>query len=344
MSLGTSTANISRSSSSVVRLSARGRTSCFMSVLVVGSVAYDSVKTPAGSRDGALGGSATFFSVSCSYFNQVSLVAVVGRDFREQDINLLNSHHVDTSGLDRVEGRTFRWSGLYGTEDVNTRDTLDTQLNVFADFAPTLNYAQRNAAYLFLANIAPSLQLDVLRQMDSRPKLVALDTMDFWIEGNTEELTKVVREVDIVFMDQGETRGFAGAANLTQAARNIHALGPKTVVVKRGENGVLLFHDGQPFAAPAVPLDRVVDPTGAGDSFAGGFMGYLAATGDLTGRGFRRAAILGSVMGSFAVEGFSLDRLSSVTNDDIETRFRALTALTQFEPLADYETLPRRKK
>lgn len=315
-----------------------------MSVLVVGSVAYDSVKTPAGHRDDSLGGSATFFSVSCSNFDQVSLVAIIGEDFRDQDVKLIESHGVDVSGLERVAGRTFRWSGVYGTEDLNTRTTLDTQLNVFADFSPTLNESHRTEPFLFLANIAPSLQLDVLRQMKTRPKLIALDTMDFWIEGSNDELTEVVREVDVVFMDQGEARSFAKATNLTQAAKTIHDLGPKTVVVKRGENGVLVFHDGQPFAAPAVPLDRVVDSTGAGDTFAGGFMGYLAATGDLTERGFRRAAVLGSVMGSFVVEGFSLDRLTSVTGKDIEARFRQLTALTRFEPLADDETLPSRTK
>ena len=313
-----------------------------MTVLVVGSVAYDSVETPAGRRDDALGGSATYFSVACSNFAPVSLVGVVGEDFRDDDVGLLRSRGVDLSGLERVEGQTFRWSGVYGAEDVNTRTTLDTQLNVFADFAPSLNESHRDAPYLFLANIAPSLQLDVLRQMRRRPKLVALDTMNFWIEGNGAELREVVRQVDVVFMDENEARSFTDSVNLMQAAGAIHAMGPRTVVVKRGEHGAILFHDGQPFLTPAVPLDRVIDPTGAGDTFAGGFVGYLAAIEDLTEQGFRRAAVTGSVMGSFVVEGFSLERLSKATSEDIDRRFRWLSALTRFEPLADDESLPMR--
>lgn len=306
-------------------------------------MAYDSVETPAGRRDDALGGSATYFSVACSNFAPVSLVGVVGEDFRDSDVELLQSRAVDLSGLERVEGRTFRWSGVYGPEDINTRETLDTQLNVFGDFAPSLTEAQRESPYLFLANIAPSLQIDVLQQMRRRPKLVALDTMNFWIEGSGEELREVVRQVDVVFMDENETRSFTDSMNLTQAARAIHSLGPKAVVVKRGEHGAILFHEGQPFLTPAVPLEHVLDPTGAGDTFAGGFMGYLAATEDLTERGFRRAAVTGSVMGSFVVEGFSLERLAEATSEEIEKRFRQLSALTRFEPLADDESLPTRQ-
>ena len=311
-----------------------------MTVLVVGSVAYDSVETPAGHRKDALGGSATYFSVACSNFAPVSLVGVVGEDFRNSDVDLLRSHGVDLSGLERVEGQTFRWSGVYGPEDVNTRTTLDTQLNVFADFAPSLSEAQRDAPYLFLANIAPSLQLKVLQQMRRRPKLIALDTMNFWIDGSAPELREVVRQVDVVFMDENEARSFTDSMNLMQAAKAIHSMGPGTVVVKRGEHGAILFHAGQPFLTPAVPLERVVDPTGAGDTFAGGFLGYLAATEDLTEQGFRRAAVTGSVMGSFVVEGFSLERLSKATSEEIETRFRLLSTLTRFDPLADDESLP----
>ena len=314
-----------------------------MTVLVVGSVAYDSVETPAGRRDEALGGSATFFSIACSNFAPVSLVGVVGEDFRDGDVEILQSHEVDISGLERVEGRTFRWSGVYGPEDVNSRTTLDTQLNVFGDFAPSLNEDHCNAPYLFLANIAPSLQLDVLQQMRHRPKLVALDTMNFWIEGSSSKLREVVRQVDVVFMDENETRSFTNTTNLMQAAGTIHSMGPRTVVVKRGEHGAILIHDGQPFLTPAVPLEHVIDPTGAGDTFAGGFMGYLAATGDLSDRGFRRAAVTGSVMGSFVVEGFSLERLADATSEEIETRFRRLSTLTRFEPLADDESLPTRR-
>ena len=311
-----------------------------MSVLVVGSVAYDSVQTLVGSRNDALGGSATYFSVASSFFTPVSVVAVVGEDFRPEDTRLLRSHEVDISGLERRAGKTFRWSGLYGAEDVNTRDTLETRLNVFADFAPELSPRHRRQTYLFLANIAPELQLRVLDQMETRPTLVALDTMDFWIEGSGGSLRRVVEAVDVLFMDEGEVRSFAGEANLVRAARRVVTMGPSALIVKRGEHGVLLFRDGTAFSAPAFPLERVVDPTGAGDSFAGGFMGYLAATGDLSVEGFRRAAVVGSVMGSFAVESFSLERLGSLTRDDIEGRFRALTALTRFAPLGEDESLP----
>ena len=311
-----------------------------MSILVVGSVAYDSVKTPAGSRKDALGGSATYFSISSSYFTSVSLVAVVGDDFKTEDVERLKSHKVDTSGLERRSGETFRWSGVYGAEDVNTRETLDTQLNVFAAFSPSLSPAQRRQPYVFMANIDPELQLDVLNQMEKRPTLVALDTMNFWIEGKREELARAVAAADVLFMDESEARSFAGEANLVKAAKRLRSMGPATVVIKRGEHGVVLFNDESIFAAPAFPLEAAVDPTGAGDSFAGGFMGYLAATGDLSYNGLQRATVLGSVMGSFAVESFSADRIGSLTQEDIEARFRAFTQLSQFEPLAETETLP----
>ena len=311
-----------------------------MSVLVVGSVAYDSVETPAGSRSEALGGSATYFSIASSYLASTSLVAVVGEDFREEHIELLEAHRVDTSGLERRPGKTFRWTGVYGTEDANTRETLDTQLNVFADFSPKLRPELRRLPYLFLANIDPGLQMDVLDQMDARPTLVALDTMNFWIDRRRNALSAAVERVDVLFMDEGEARSFAGEANLVSAAGRILSLGPTTVVIKRGEHGVLVFTSGSIFAAPAFPLEHVVDPTGAGDSFAGGFIGYLAATGDMSEEGFRRAAVLGSVMGSFAVESFSADRIGSLTRQDVQARFQALTSLSQFAPLRNGESLP----
>jgi sugar/nucleoside kinase (ribokinase family) len=303
-------------------------------------VAYDSVKTPAGSREDALGGSATFFSVSCSYFAPVSVVAVVGEDFKNDDVELLKGHGVDVSGLEQRPGKTFRWSGVYGAEDVNTRDTLDTQLNVFAEFAPKLSPEHRGAPYLFLANIAPELQMTVLEQMAKRPKLVALDSMALWIDISHEALERIIRKVDVLFLDEGEVRSFTKRSNLVEAAQQIMAMGPSAVVAKRGDHGVLMFHGDSIFSAPAFPLERVVDPTGAGDSFAGGFMGYLAATGDLTTEGFKRAAMAGSVMGSFQVESFSLERTASLTNPEIEARFRALTDLTRFTPLRDNESLP----
>jgi sugar/nucleoside kinase (ribokinase family) len=314
-----------------------------MSVLVVGSVAYDSVVTPAGSRDEGLGGSATYFSVACGYFAPVGIVAVVGDDFRSEHVELLESHKVDTLGLERREGSTFRWSGVYGAEDVNSRRTLDTQLNVFAHFSPTLSPRQRRVPYVFLANIDPDLQLDVLNQAASRPSLVALDTMDFWIEGKASALRRAIGSVDVLFVDEGEAMELAGEVNLLLAARRIKELGPGTVVIKRGEHGVLLSQDDWVFVAPAFPLEDVVDPTGAGDCFAGGFMGYLAATGDLSPDGFRRAAVLGSVMGSFAVESFSLDRVGSLTKGQIEDRFRAFTRISQFPPLNDGESIPWRE-
>ena len=316
-----------------------------MSVLVVGSVAYDSVKTSAGERTDSLGGAATYFSLAASYFCPVSMVAVVGDDFRDEHVEMLRSHDVDTFGLVRKPGKTFRWSGVYDTEDVNTRETLDTQLNVFADFSPELSPAQRRTPYVFLANINPELQLDVLGQMEVRPKMVALDTMNFWIEGSEAALMSVVRRADVVFVDEGEARQLASERNLVRAARRIQNMGPATVVIKRGEHGVLVLQqDGSLFVSPTFPLETVVDPTGAGDSFAGGFVGYLAATGDLSPDRIRRAAVLGCVMGSFNVESFSTERVDSLTHEEIETRFRSLADLSHFPPLGAAERLPSRNK
>lgn len=309
-------------------------------LLVVGSVAYDSVKTPEGSRRDALGGSAMYFALSSSYFTSVSVVAVVGEDFQQRDVDVFKAHDVDVSGLVRAKGKTFRWSGVYSTEDVNQRETLDTQLNVFADFSPTLTKQQRRTPYVFLANIHPALQLDVLQQMEARPRLVALDTMNFWIEGQRDALTKIVKRVDVLFMDEGEVRQFAREPNLVRAARKIIAMGPRAVVVKRGEHGVMLVQNGSLFVQPAYPLDRVVDPTGAGDTFAGGFMGYLASTGDRSPLGFRRAIMLGSVMGSFTVEAFSMERLHTLKRNDIDTRFRAFSDISRGSPLRKDQSLP----
>ena len=315
-----------------------------MSILVVGSVAYDTVQTSLGSRQDALGGSATYFAISGSYFAPVGIVAVVGDDFRQEDMALLRTHRVDTSGLKTSPGKTFRWAGEYSQEDVNSRRTLDTQLNVFADFEPELAPEQKRQPYLFLANIDPELQLKVLRQMEERPRLVAADTMNFWIDGKREALTEVVRAVDVLFMDENEVRLFAAphieSVNVVKAARYILSLGPRMVMVKRGEHGVMQFMRDSMFAAPAYPLESVVDPTGAGDSFAGGFMGYLAATEDLSPQAFRRATVLGSVMGSFAVESFSLERLRVLTRPELTTRFREFTQLSQFDSLKEGETLP----
>ena len=315
-----------------------------MTILVVGSVAYDSVKTSLGSRQDALGGSATYFSIASSYFAPVGIVAVVGDDFDVGDLALLRSHGVDISGLKTSPGKTFRWAGEYSLEDVNSRQTLDTQLNVFADFEPDLTPDQRKQPYLFLANIDPELQMKVLRQMEERPRLVAVDTMNFWIEGKRDALTEVIRAVDVLFMDENEVRLFAAPhierANVVRAARYILDLGPRVVIVKRSEHGVMQFMKDAIFAAPAYPLEVVIDPTGAGDSFAGGFMGYLAATGDLSPAAFRRAIVLGSVLGSFAVESFSVERLRSLSRSDLTSRFHELTRMSQFSGLKEEETLP----
>ena len=300
-----------------------------MSLLVVGSVAYDTVSTPYGRRESALGGSATYFSIAASYFTPVSVVAVVGEDFAPRDLDLLEAKGVDTSGLERASGKTFRWVGEY-SEDLNSRETLDTQLNVFADFSPTLASGHRSAPYLFLANIHPALQLDVLRQMEPRPRFAALDTMDFWIDGSRDDLSRIVSEVDVLFMDFGEIRSFARESNVLLAARRIQNMGPRAVAAKRGEHGALLFDGSSAFAAPAFPLESPVDPTGAGDAFAGGFMGCLAASGDTGPDALKRAAMVGAVMGSFAVESFSADRLSALTRDEIACRFRQLAEITRF--------------
>lgn len=304
-----------------------------MSILVVGSVAYDSVKTHAGARQEALGGSATYFAISGSYFAPVAVVAVVGEDFKQEHTALLRAHGVDTSGLQVSPGKTFRWSGEYDMEDVNSRQTLDTSLNVFADFQPQLTPQQRQQPYLFLANIAPELQLQVLSQMESRPKLVAADTMNFWIDGNRDALAEVIKAVDVLIIDENEVRLFVAAyikgVNVVSAARYVLDMGPRLVIVKRGEHGVVQFMRDSVFAAPAFPLDSVDDPTGAGDSFAGGFMGYLAATGDLSPTAFRKATVAGSIMGSFAVENFSVERLVSLRRADLTARFQAFTSMIQ---------------
>ena len=313
-----------------------------MSILVVGSVAYDSVQTPSGKRESALGGSATYFSVAASYFAPVSMVAVVGEDFSEGDRAMLADHGINTEGLVSAPGATFRWVGEYG-ENLSEAHTLDTKLDVFADFRPKLSAEQRKQRYLFLANIHPELQQQVLQQMEERPKVVAGDTMNFWIEGDTAALHQVIQEVDVLLINEGEARLLAEERNLARAARGVLSLGPRMVVVKRGEYGAIAFTSDSIFAAPAYPLETVVDPTGAGDSFAGGFMGYLALSQDLSMQGYRRAMIVGSVMASFAVESFGLDRLSSLTVQEVRERFQQFWRLTYFEGLNEGEPLSRHK-
>lgn len=302
-----------------------------MSLLVVGSVAFDSVATPFGQVDEVLGGSGTYFSTSASFFTEVRLVAVVGEDFPPQHRSFLESRKIDLAGLQTAPGATFRWKGKYGF-DLNEAQTLETHLNVFQTFQPQLPEAYRESDFVFLANIDPELQLDVLKQV-RRPQLVACDTMNYWIEGKREALLKTLPYVDILIINEAETRQLAGEPNLLKAARAVLAMGPKTLIVKRGEYGVLLVSEHTIFAAPAFPLESVYDPTGAGDTFAGGFMGYLAATRNLSEASVRKATVFGSVMASFVVEDFSLERMRSLVYEDIVERYRKVKLLTDFAGL-----------
>ena len=300
-----------------------------MDILVVGSVAFDSVETPFGKVEDVLGGSATYFSTAASFFADVGLVAVVGEDFPAQHLDFLRSRRIDLGGLVEAPGATFRWQGRYGY-DLNEAQTLETRLNVFETFRPQLPAGFEDAEVVFLANIDPELQQEVLRQVRS-PKLVACDTMNFWIDGKRAALLETLRRVDIFLINEGEARQLAGEANLVKAARAILAMGPKTLVVKRGEYGVLMFTEHTIFSAPAFPLETVFDPTGAGDTFAGGFLGYLVANRDFSETNMRRAVIFGSVMASFTVEDFSLDRLRRLDYREVEERFHHFKLLTEFE-------------
>ena len=305
-----------------------------MSILVVGSVAFDSVKTPFGERERILGGSATYFSVAASFFTKVRVVAVVGDDFGPADEAVFLERGVDTSDLERVPGRSFHWSGEYGY-DLNVAHTRNTQLNVFADFKPKLSDAARETPYLFLGNIQPQLQVEVREQVAA--KLAAADTMNYWINNTPAELREMLERVDLLVINDAEAREIAKEANLVRAARRILTMGPKRLVVKRGEYGAAMFTEHSYFATPAYPLEEVFDPTGAGDSFAGGFMGYLAATDSADEAAVRRAIIYGSVMASFNVEEFGCDRLRKLTYDEINARFRELRAFSNFE---EAHTLP----
>lgn len=302
-----------------------------MGILVVGSVALDSVKTPFGEVEEALGGSATYFSVSASYFADVSLVAVVGEDFPEKHINFLKTKNVDIKGLQKEKGKTFRWKGYYDY-DLNTAHTLSTELNVFEGFAPALPPGYRDADIVFLANIDPVLQREVLAQIKA-PKLVAADTMNYWIKNKKNELLETLKLVDILTINDSETRELSGEPNLVRAAKKILSFGPKTLIIKRGEYGVLMFNGNDFFSAPAYPLENVFDPTGAGDTFAGGFMGYVASIRNWDDSSLRKALVMGSVMASFAVEDFSLGGIKSLAYGEIEGRFREFKRLSHFEDL-----------
>ncbi len=300
-----------------------------MSLLVVGSVALDSVETPAGKVEDALGGSATYFSTAASHFTGVRVVAVVGDDFPGEYVEKLLSRGIDLDGLERKEGATFRWSGRY-SQDLNQAITLDTQLNVFESFNPKLPAAYKDSEYVFLANIHPELQLKVLEQTPER-KFAGADTMNFWIDSEREALEEVFRRVDCVMINEAEARDFSGESNLFKAAGKLAELGPKYLVIKRGEYGALLWHEGEVFFAPAYPLEEVSDPTGAGDSFAGGFFGYLSSRNAYDPDTVRQAIVVGSVVASFNVEDFSLRRLLDVTSDEISNRVEEFVTMIRFD-------------
>jgi sugar/nucleoside kinase (ribokinase family) len=300
-----------------------------VSLLVVGSVAFDGLESPYGKVDRTLGGAATYFSVAASFFTPVHLVAIVGDDFSETDAKIFRDRRIDCEGLERVTGKSFFWAGKY-SENLNERVTLTTELNVFADFKPKLPERYRASKFVFLANIAPDLQRDVLHQVKKRPKIAALDTMNYWIERTNEDLMETLKHVDILMINDAETRQLSSEHNLLRAAKRIFKLGPSTLIIKRGEYGAMMVDKRGVFCVPAFPLEEPHDPTGAGDSFAGGFMGYLASVGSQSDMSLRRAMVYGSVMGSFTVEKFGLERLKTLKRTEIHARARHFAKLTQF--------------
>jgi len=297
-----------------------------MSLLVVGSVAFDDLETPFGKQDRVLGGSASYFSLSASRFHPVQMVAVVGDDFGPEHYRVFEGRPIDLEGLVRKPGLSFRWKGAYGF-DLNEARTLETDLNVFAGFHPELPSAYRSAPYLFLGNIDPVLQLDVVRQMTHRPRWIALDTMNFWINGASEALRATLRVVDILLVNEGEVRALSGEHNLIKAYRKIQAMGPQILVVKRGEYGAVIMTPSEVFIAPAFPLEDVFDPTGAGDTFAGGFLGHLARVGQTDIDTLKTAILQGAVMASFTVERFGTQNLEVVTEEAIRERLKAFSAM-----------------
>jgi sugar/nucleoside kinase (ribokinase family) len=298
-----------------------------MSITVVGSVALDTVETPAGRNEEGLGGAATYFSLAAIHYAPVNLVGVVGDDFPEEHIVLFQKQGINIEGLERAPGKTFRWEGRYH-DDINERDTLETQLNVFEHFHPKLPEAAQKAEYLFLGNIHPSLQLEVLEQ--ATPKFTILDTMNLWIEIAQDDLRRVLTRLDAIVINDSEVKLLTGRSNLIKGAREIAAMGPRIVVVKKGEHGCLLFMDDEIFVAPAFPLDEVLDPTGAGDTFAGGFLGYLAQKDSINPASLRQAVIHGSVVASFACQDFGPASLVSLTNEAIAERYKRFQALVRF--------------
>lgn len=298
-------------------------------ILVVGSVAYDTISTPQGKVENVLGGSANYFSMCASLYSKVNVIGVVGDDYQNQDYELLHSRNVSLEGLQKVSGKTFHWEGMY-KEDMNEAITLDTQLNVFEHFNPQLPDAYKKSDYVFLANIDPELQLQVLEQMDS-PKLVGVDTMNFWIDSKKDALEKILSKVDVFLLNEGEARKLSGTWNTISAVKKLRAMGPKAIVVKRGEYGFLMYAEDQLFVLPAYPVEDVIDPTGAGDTFAGGFFGYLSQVDKPWSlSSLKQACIQGCLMASFTVEGFGVESLKSVDWPAIEKR------RTEYEKIIDY--------
>jgi sugar/nucleoside kinase (ribokinase family) len=303
-----------------------------MTVLIVGTIGLDTIETPFGKKPEILGGSAVHASISASFYSPTAIVGVVGSDFPSSHLDLLKSKGIDVSGIKVMPGETFRWSGYY-EYDMNQAHTRDTKLNVYTMFEPQVPEELRSAEFVFLANLNPELQLKVLEQM-KRPKLVAMDTMDFWIKNKREALHEVIKKVDFVLMNDGEARQFMETPNIPIAAARLLKLGVKAVIIKKGEHGALLFTNEGHFSAPSYPQDQLRDPTGAGDSFAGGFIGYLARTGELSESNIRRAIIVGSVMASFNVEDFSLDRMKRLKQKEIFDRFAEFRKFSEFEALS----------
>ena len=301
-------------------------------LLIVGTVAFDAIETPFGKTDKILGGAATYIGLSASYFGlDAGIISVVGGDFPEKYLQMLTDKNVDLTGIEIIkEGKTFFWSGKYDY-NLNTRDTLVTDLNVLADFKPVVPANYQDCEFLMLGNLHPAVQMSVINQIPKRPKLVVLDTMNFWMDNTMGELMEVIAKTDVITINDEEARQLSGEYSLVKAAQKIHAMGPEYVVIKKGENGALLFNNGDVFFAPALPLEEVFDPTGAGDTFAGGFIGYLASTHDVSFENMKRAVIYGSNFASFCVEKFGTERMVNLGQDEIQNRLKQFKQLTQFE-------------
>jgi sugar/nucleoside kinase (ribokinase family) len=303
-----------------------------MSLIVVGTMAFDAIETPFGKSDRIIGGAATYIAWSASNFTKpIHQVSVVGGDFPENELIALNNRGVSLEGVQiKKEEKSFFWSGKYHL-DMNTRDTLDTQLNVLADFDPVLPESYKNAEFLMLGNLVPAVQLKVISQLNKKPKLTVMDTMNFWMDTALDDLKKVISQVDVLMVNDSEARQLSGEYSLVKAARTIMGMGPKYLVIKKGEHGALLFHDDKVFFAPALPLEDVFDPTGAGDTFAGGFIGYIAQTKDISFENMKNAIIVGSAMASFCVEKFGTTRLKEITKVDIDERINEFVQLVNFD-------------